>query len=110
MSNYFMSGATANGNYTTDRVNDRDQHYYLSIVFYTDEALTQAANPTAGVATVTASETGDQYGDVGTIQASNAGVNSTYDRLAFSGSISKIKVNMSGITGAGFFRLKVGAY
>jgi hypothetical protein len=110
MSNYFISGETADGDYSTDKVNDRDQHYYLSIVFYSDAALTQVATPTAGTVTVTASETGEQYGNVGTIDATLAGANSSYDRLKFSGSISSVNVNLLDVAGASHFRFKIGAY
>lgn len=110
MSNYYISDVTSNGDYTTDKVNDRDERFYLSIVFYSDESLTTAVTPSNGTVNVYASETMDQYGHVGEIAAPDAGVDSTYDRLAFSGSIQSVKVTLADIAGASHFRFKIGGY
>ena len=110
MSNYYISGVTSDGDYLTDKVNDHDQNFYFSIVFYSDEELTQVVTPSGGTVTVTASETGKQYGSVGTIDATLAGENSTYNRLPFSGPICSVNANLSGVTGAAYFRFKIGGY
>ena len=110
MSNYLISGVTADGNYSTDTINDQDERFYFSIVFYSDAALTQVVTPTAGTVRVNASETGDQYGEAGVIDATLAGAVSTYPRINFTGSISSVSINLDSVAGASHFKFKVGSY
>lgn len=110
MSNYLISGVTTDGNYSTDKINDQDERFYFSIVFYSDADLSQVVTPTAGTISINASETGDQYGEAGVIDATLAGAVSTYPRINFTGSISSVSVNLDGIVGASHFRFKIGSY
>lgn len=105
-----FSGATSNGD-TISPLLDRDyERGYLSVIFYSDAELTNIVTPGAGTVTVTASEDGTQYGDVGTIDATLAGAESTYTRLSFGGLIRFVRVNMAGITTANFFQVRIGRY
>jgi hypothetical protein len=105
-----FSNVTDDGD-TISPLLDRDyERGYLSIVFYNNADLEIPVSPTAGAATITASEDGKQYGDLGVIDADTAGVNSTYTRIAFAGMVRFVKVNMSGITGATHFQVRIAEY
>lgn len=86
------------------------ERYYISAMFYTDDTYTTLASPSAGTLTVTASETGEQYGDVGVINASEAGATSTYTRLHAAGPLRTIKVDVAGVVGATHFIIGVASY
>lgn len=105
-----FSGATGDGNTISPLLDREYERGYLSIIFYSDADLTTLVTPGAGTVTVTASEDGDQYGDIAVIDATTAGAESTYTRPAFGGLIRFMRVNLSGITVANFFQVRIARY
>ena len=105
-----FSAASSDGD-TISPLLDRDyERGYISIIFYSDAELTTIVTPGAGTVTITASEDGTQYGDVAVIDATLAGASSTYTRPSFAGMVRFVKVNMSGITTANFFQMRIARY
>ncbi len=108
--NEIIEGAVSGGSFISERLNICAERHYVSIVFYTDSTMSTVANPTAGTVDVDASETGEQYGNVTTITASEAGEDSDYDRPLIAGSITNVRMTFSGVTGATHFKAKISGF
>lgn len=105
-----VKGDVADGVQLSDPFNYGAERWYLSAVFYTDETCTTVANPTAGTVKIEASETGEQWGEVGTVEANLAGEDSTYDRLTATGAMNMFRVTTTGVIGATYFKLRIFGY
>ncbi len=108
-----FSGATGDGD-TISPLLDRDyERGYLSISFYSDESLTNIVTPSAGVVDIVASEDGDIYGTISegaSVDASTIGPSSQYARPNWSGQVKYLKVSLSGVVGANYFKCSVFSY
>ena len=105
-----IEGAIADGPFTSEDLCISAERHYVSIVFYTSSAMTVVANPTAGTVDIDPSETGEQYGNVSTINANTAGESSSYDRPLLSGSILKVRASLANVVGATHFRLRIAGF
>ncbi len=105
-----FSNVTSDGDTISPLLDRNYERGYLSITFYNSDDLETPVTPTAGTATFTASEDGKQYGELGDISASSAGPDSTYDRINFAGMVRYVKVNMTGVTGATHFQVRIAEF
>ncbi len=105
-----FSAASSDGDTISPLLDRFYERGYISIIFYSDAELTTIVTPGAGTVTFTASEDGTQYGDVAVVDATLAGAESTYTRPSFAGMVRFVRVNMSGITTANFFQVRIARY
>jgi hypothetical protein len=109
MSIYDIRGSANNGQYLSEPMNINEERHYLSIVFF--DNMGQVANPSGGTVLIEACETNAyQYGEIATITATEAGLDSTYNRPAFSGPLFSVRVTLTGIVGADNFSCRIGAW
>lgn len=98
------------GDVTGDpQVSERMSQFYktgaISVIFR--DANGDVVQPTAGTIRFDGSETSEQWGLIGEIDATEAGPDSTYVRLNFGGFVDFVRVTPTGITGAETFDVKI---
>lgn len=109
---YQFSGSTADGDTLSPDMSWTHERGYVAFTFYSDSALTTLVTPSAGTITTTVSENGEVFGSVssGTTTASDVGAAVFYVRPNWSGSVRKLKISLSGIVGAAFFKCVVSRF
>lgn len=109
MSIYDIHGSANDGEYLSEPMNINEERHYLSIVFF--DSVNQVVTPGGGTILIEACETNAyQYGEVATITATEAGLDSTYNRPAFSGPIFSVRITLTDVTGADNFSCRIGAW
>lgn len=109
MSIYDIHGSASDGKYFSEPMNINEERHYLSVVFF--DSTGQVVTPGGGVILIEACETDVyQYGEVATITATEAGLESTYNRPTFSGPIFSVRITLTGVTGADNFSCRIGAW
>lgn len=106
-SDYYIKGLTSDGDHLSGDIDKIFKEHYISLTFFSDEYITPIT-PSAGTAIVTATDDGFNYGTIenGTIDVSVA----QYDRPFLWGRIKKVKVNLSGVTGATHFIATINSF
>lgn len=102
-----INGVVSDGDFLSKEISPKWERFYVSVQFFSDALFTQAT-PSAGTATITASEDDFNYGTVvnGSITVNVA----QYDRPRFSGRVKRVKLSLSGVTGATNFKVTISAY
>jgi|TARA_R100000501_G_scaffold13697_1_gene25166 hypothetical protein len=102
---YTIEGAVADGVTISERMPTIYERGYISVLFFSDAAMTTSVIPSAGTITILASEDGLRYGTVtnGDIDVSV----DPYERPNWSGQVAYISSDMSGVTGATHYRLSI---
>ena len=104
---YLIEAPVSDGEFTSPSISQMFERAYISITFFSDEYITPVT-PTGGKATFTATDDGFNYGtvDSGVVDVTNQ----QYDRPNYSGRVQKVKVVISGVTGATHFRITINSY
>ena len=105
-----FSGVIADGDAIIN-VEEMYERHQISIRFFTDSTYATLVDKSTmtGSVTFTASEFGDEFGDV-----SNNGVltlgNATYDRPDFVGSVKVVKAAFTSVVGATHYKILVSSF
>ena len=108
---FFVESSVVDGTFLTDPMSRGYELGYISLVFYSDAVMQTPVEPTAGSITFEGSENGDQWGEIdASMDATTFGPDSTYTRPTFGGQLRYVRMTLSGVTGANYFRLQVARY
>lgn len=103
-----ITGAVADGDFLLSPEHEFRERTYVVITFYTDDTYSTPVTPSAGTATVTATDDGFNFGSVnqGIIDVSDP----AYSRPDIIGFITQLNLNLSGVVGATHFKFKAVSY
>lgn len=104
---YQIKGLVANDEFLSQDIAAYYERCYFSVTFFSDEYKTPVT-PSAGTATITATDDGHSFGTVanGVVDVTNP----EYIRPNLSGRIKKAKVLLAGVTGATHFAISINGY
>lgn len=105
---YRITGPATDGELKTEKMSSYYKSGSISVVF--KDSAGNVVTPGAGTITFSGSETDEQYGEIGQIDATTAGEPSTYTRITFGGLVRYVKATLSGVTGADSVEVRVARY